>query len=67
MSLRPAYTTIIVWIVAAFVSFGIITNLIDNYGVLYDLGQGAFISLLSGGCLYLYFRFRDGRRKNSMS
>jgi hypothetical protein len=63
VSLRPAYIMIIVWMISAFVAFGIIANLIENYGVLYNLGQGVFISLFSGGCLYLYFRLRDSRRK----
>lgn len=68
MSLRQAYIMILIWVVSAFISFGIIANLIDNYGVLYNLGQGVFISLFSGGCLYLYFRLKDRRGKTpSMS
>jgi len=54
---------ILVWTASAFIGFGIISNLIDNYGVLYNLVQGIFISLFSGGCLYLYFRLKDLRNK----
>ena len=61
--MRAAYIMILVWMVSAFISFGIISNLIDNYGVLYNLVQGVFIALFSGGCLYLYFRLRDHRNK----
>jgi len=39
-----------------FIAFGLFSNLIDNYGLIYNLTQGAFISLFSGCCLYLYFR-----------
>lgn len=61
--MRAAYIMILVWMVSAFISFGIISNLIDNYGVLYNLVQGVFIALFSGMCLYLYFRLRDHRNK----
>jgi hypothetical protein len=54
---------ILVWTASAFIGFGIISNLIDNYGVLYNLVQGIFISLFSGGCLYLYFRLKDLHNK----
>jgi len=53
----------LIWVVSAFISFGIIANFIDNYGVLYNLGQGFFISLFSGGCLYFYVKLKDRRGK----
>lgn len=44
---------IAVWVVAMFVSFGLVSNLIDQYGVLYNLVQGMFVALFMGAFLLL--------------
>ena len=44
---------IMIWMVAMFVSFGLVSNLIDQYGVLYNLVQGVFVALFMGAVLLL--------------
>lgn len=52
---RPFYpnVAIVIWMAAMFVSFGLLSNLFDQYGVLYNLGQGAFVALFMGAFLWL--------------
>jgi len=64
MSLKSVDVIVFVWMLSAFVAFGLVANLIDNYGVLYNLGQGVFISLFSGLGLYLYFRLKSRQHKS---
>lgn len=52
---------IIVWAVALFASFGLISDLIDHYGVLYNLGQGLFIALFASVILLLVRRLAARR------
>lgn len=44
---------IAVWIVALFVSFGIVANFTDQNGVIYNLGQGLLVALFAGAALFL--------------
>lgn len=54
---------IAVWVVAIFVSFGLASNLIDQYGVLYNLIQGVFVALFTGVVLLVVRRFAHRRAK----
>lgn len=44
---------IIIWTVAMFISFGLLSNFYDQEGVLYNLGQGAFIALFVGAVMWM--------------
>jgi uncharacterized membrane-anchored protein len=50
-----------IYMLALFLSFGLISNFIDNEGVIYNLLQGVFISLVTGGILY-FARYLSRRR-----
>jgi Flp pilus assembly protein TadB len=52
---------IAVWMIAMFVAFGLISSLIDQYGVLYNLVQGVFIALFMGAILLLVRRLARRR------
>jgi len=65
--LRQAYITILILMLSIFISFGLISNFINRYGLFYNLLQGAFMSLFTGGCLYLYFRFIERTNHKSIS
>jgi hypothetical protein len=52
---------IIIWTLALFLSFGLISNFTDNEGVIYNLLQGVFISVVAGGVLY-FARYLSRRR-----
>ncbi len=52
---------IILYMLAFFVSFGVISNFINDEGHLYNLSQGAFISVVTGGILY-FARYLSRRR-----
>ena len=52
---------IMIWILALFLSFGLISNFFDNEGVMYNLLQGVFISVVTGGVLY-FARYLSRRR-----
>jgi hypothetical protein len=43
---------IIIIMVGIFLSFGLISNLFDGYSLMYNLFQGIFMSLFTGGALY---------------
>jgi len=43
---------IIIIMVSIFLSFGLISNFYDGESLAYNLFQGAFMSLLTGGALY---------------
>jgi len=43
---------IIIIMVSIFLSFGLISNFYDGYGLAYNLFQGVFMSLFTGGVLY---------------
>jgi hypothetical protein len=43
---------IIVWMLGFFLSFGVFSNFIDGESLTYNLFQGVFISLFTGGVLY---------------
>jgi hypothetical protein len=60
LSRLPSFV-IVVCMVAFFLSFGLLSNIIDNEGVLYNLGQGAFISVVTGAALY-FARYLSRRR-----
>jgi hypothetical protein len=49
-----------------FLAFGVISNFFDDEGVLYNLFQGIFISLFTGGVLILA-KYLASRKKNSVS
>jgi hypothetical protein len=49
---KVSNTVIIVWMLALFLSFGLVANFFDNEGLFYNLLQGTFISVLVGGALY---------------
>jgi uncharacterized membrane protein YraQ (UPF0718 family) len=51
------------WIVASFIAFGLLSNFIDNESVLYNLGQGAFVSLFVGALLFIASWVARGRKK----
>jgi hypothetical protein len=59
---KVSNTVIIVWMLALFLSFGLVANFFDNEGFLYNLFQGAFISVFVGGVLYLV-KYLAHRRK----
>ena len=44
---------IVIWTVAMFISFGLLSNFFDQEGVLINLGQGAFIALFSAAVLWM--------------
>jgi DNA-binding transcriptional ArsR family regulator len=44
---------IVIWTVAMFISFGLISNFFDQEGVLYNLSQGAFIALFGGAVMWM--------------
>jgi len=56
---RDAFSgpAILVWMAGIFIAFGILSNLFDGEGLLYNLGQGAFIAILVGVVM-----FAAGRR-----
>jgi Flp pilus assembly protein TadB len=56
---------IVIWMVALFVSFGVVASLIDQYGVLYNLGQGLFIALFVGAVMFLLRWFAARRTKKA--
>jgi len=43
---------IIAWMLALFLSFGLISNFIDGESLTYNLFQGVFMSLFTGGLLF---------------
>jgi len=49
---RLPTSAIMIYMLALFLSFSLISNLIDNEGLLYNLLQGVFISAVTGGVLY---------------
>jgi hypothetical protein len=44
---------IVIWTVAMFISFGLLSNFFDQEGVLYNLSQGAFIALFVGAIMWV--------------
>ncbi len=54
-------SAIMIYMLAFFLSFGIISNFIDNEGALYNLSQGVFIAVVTGGILY-FARYLSRRR-----
>jgi hypothetical protein len=52
---------IMFYMLAFFLSFGIISNFIDHEGFLYNLSQGAFISVVTGTVLF-FARFLSRKR-----
>ncbi|MGA2574099.1 MAG: winged helix-turn-helix domain-containing protein [Candidatus Methanomethylicaceae archaeon] len=56
---------IVIWTVAMFISFGLLSNLFDQEGVLYHLGQGAFIALFMGAIMWIVRWFALRRAKTS--
>ena len=46
-------TVIIIWMLALFLSFGLVANFLDSEGFFYNLLQGIFISGFVGGAFYL--------------
>lgn len=52
---------ILIWMVAMFIGFGILSNLLDHEGLFYHLGQGALIALFVGAVMYLA-RWYDKKR-----
>jgi hypothetical protein len=56
---------IAIWMVAMFVSFGLISSLFDQESLPYYLGQGAFIALFAGAMLYIV-RWIALRRKKTV-
>jgi DNA-binding transcriptional ArsR family regulator len=44
---------IVIWMVAMFISFGLLSNFFNQGGVLYNLGQGAFIALFVGAIIWI--------------
>ena len=45
-------SAIMIYMLGFFLSFGLISNFIENEGVMYNLLQGVFISAVIGGVLY---------------
>ncbi len=45
--------TIVILMAGLFIAFGLLSNLYDQEGVLYNLGQGAFIALFVGAILWI--------------
>jgi hypothetical protein len=58
---------IVIWMVAMFVAFGLFANLIDQYGILYNLGQGLFIALFVGTVLFLVKRYTVRRTNKEVN
>ena len=50
-----------IYMLAMFLGFGVIANFINGGGLLYNLGQGAFISVVTGGLLW-FTRYLSRRR-----
>jgi hypothetical protein len=44
--------TIIIWMVSAFLVFGVFDKFFDGESLMYNLLQGVFISLVTGGALF---------------
>jgi len=44
---------ILLWTAAMFVAFGLLSNFYDQESLPYNLGQGAFITLIVGAILYV--------------
>jgi len=59
---KASNSEIIVWMLALFLSFGLVANSFDNGGLFYNLLQGIFVSVFVGGALYLA-RYIAYRRK----
>lgn len=45
-------SAIIIFMVSIFLSFGLISNLFNGYSLAFNLFQGIFMSLFTGGVLY---------------
>jgi hypothetical protein len=60
---------IAIWVAALFVSFGLVSSLIDRYGVLYNLGQGLFVALFTGIVLLLvkWLTVRQTNKKRALN
>jgi len=58
---------IVIWMVSLFVAFGLVANLIDQYGILYNLGQGLFIALFVGVVLFLVKRYTVRRTNKGVN
>jgi hypothetical protein len=58
---------IVIWMVSLFVAFGLVANLIDQYGILYNLGQGLFIALFVGVVLFLVKRYTVRRMNKGVN
>ena len=54
-------SAIMIYMLAFFLSFGIIANFINDMGIFYNLLQGVSISLVTGGVLYMA-RYLSRRR-----
>ena len=54
-------SAILIYMLAVFLAFGVISNFIDNGSVLYNLGQGVFISAVIGAGLY-FARYLSRKR-----
>ena len=54
-------SAIMIYMLGFFLSFGLISNFIDNEGVMYNLLQGVFISVVTGGILD-FARYLSRRR-----
>jgi hypothetical protein len=54
-------SVIMIYMLALFIGFGLISNFIDSEGVIYNLSQGVFISVVTGGILY-FARYLSRRR-----
>jgi hypothetical protein len=55
---------IVIIMVSLFVGFGVFSNFVDGYGLAYNLFQGVFISLFTGGLLYgVMILIRRGKRR----
>jgi len=50
---KVSNTVIAVWMLALFLSFGLVANFFDSEGLFLNLVQGTFISVFVGGVLYL--------------
>jgi hypothetical protein len=51
---------------ALFLGFGVFSNLFDGKGLAYNLVQGVFIAVFTGGIVYLT-KYLIGRRKLSLT
>ena len=57
-------TAVLIMMFGFFLAFGVISNFFDDEGMLYNLFQGIFISLFTGGMLILA-KYLVTRKKNS--